>query len=135
MRWFDTGAHALPGDLADWWSSARAQSAAPVFEVAAGERRLRARLVRGADEDLLIVTEPGNSLPQAAELGRLLPITRREADVLARLAAGRTNDGIAHDLGISRPTVVRHVERIYTKLAVRTRAAATRAALEALHDA
>ena len=62
-RWFDTGAHALPGDLADWWSSARAQSAAPVFEVAAGERRLRARLVRGADEDLLILTEPGNSLP------------------------------------------------------------------------
>ena len=91
--------------------------------------------MRGADEDLLILTEPGNSLPQAAELARLLPITRREADVLARLAAGRTNDGIAHDLGISRHTVVRHVERIYTKLAVRTRAAATRAALEALHDA
>ncbi|HTR76378.1 MAG TPA: helix-turn-helix transcriptional regulator [Solirubrobacterales bacterium] len=65
---------------------------------------------------------------------RRLPITPREAEVLARLAAGRTNAGIAHDLGISSHTVVRHVDHIYRKLGVQTRAAATRVALTALPD-
>ncbi len=60
-----------------------------------------------------------------------LPITAREAEVLTCLADGRTNDGIAYELGISRHTVLRHVERIYWKLGVHTRAAATRAAVDA----
>jgi DNA-binding CsgD family transcriptional regulator len=71
--------------------------------------------------------------PEAA-LARRLPITPREAEVLARLADGRTNSGIAHDLGISPHTVVRHVDHIYRKLGVQTRAAATRVALTALLD-
>ncbi len=78
---------------------------------------------------------PWASLSEHEQLAELLPITRREAEVLARLAAGRTNDGIAYDLGISRHTVVRHVERVYAKLGTHTRAAATRAALDALHGA
>jgi DNA-binding CsgD family transcriptional regulator len=133
LRWFNESPAALPDDLAGWWASVREGPAPPAFETVSGERRLRARLVAGADEDLVILSERGDS-PAPSELARLLPITRREADVLARLAAGRTNDGIAHDLGISRHTVVRHVESVYTKLDVRTRAAATRAALDALHD-
>jgi DNA-binding CsgD family transcriptional regulator len=71
---------------------------------------------------------------QEAALARRLPITPREAEVLARLADGRTNAGIAHDLGISPHTVVRHVDHIYRKLGVQTRAAATKAALTALLD-
>ena len=63
-----------------------------------------------------------------------LPIPPREAEVLARLADGRTNAGIAHELGISPHTVVRHVDHIYRKLGVQTRAAATRVALTALLD-
>jgi DNA-binding CsgD family transcriptional regulator len=69
-----------------------------------------------------------------AVLARRLPITPREAEVLARLAEGRTNAGIAHDLGISPHTAVRHVDHIYRKLGVQTRAAATRVALTALLD-
>jgi DNA-binding CsgD family transcriptional regulator len=64
-------------------------------------------------------------------LTRLLPITSREAEVLGRLASGRTNAGIAHDLSISRHTVVRHVESIYAKIDVHTRVEATRMALDA----
>jgi DNA-binding NarL/FixJ family response regulator len=67
-------------------------------------------------------------------LARRLPITPREAEVLARLADGRKNAGIAHELGISPHTVVRHVDHIYRKLGVQTRAAATRVALTALLD-
>jgi DNA-binding CsgD family transcriptional regulator len=70
----------------------------------------------------------------AASLARRLPITPREAEVLAHLAAGRTNEGIADELTISRHTVVRHVEHIYAKLGVHTRAAATREALRALYE-
>lgn len=69
--------------------------------------------------------------PEAA-LAQRLPITLREAEVLARLADGRTNGGIAHDLGISPHTVVRHVDHIYRKLGLQTRTAATRVALTAL---
>lgn len=69
--------------------------------------------------------------PLTADLARRLPITAREAEVLAHLAAGRTNRAIAEELGISRHTVVRHVEHIYAKLDVHTRAAATRVALGA----
>lgn len=68
----------------------------------------------------------------AESLARRLPITAREAEVLAQLAEGHTNAGIAYALGISRHTVVRHVEHLYAKLDVHTRAAATRLALEAL---
>jgi DNA-binding CsgD family transcriptional regulator len=71
---------------------------------------------------------------RAATLAHRLPITAREAEVLARLADGRTNAGIAHDLGISPHTVVRHVDHLYRKLGVQTRAAATRLALTALLD-
>lgn len=67
-------------------------------------------------------------------LAARLPVTRREAEVLAELATGATNDGIAYRLRISRHTVVRHVEHIYAKLEVHTRAAATRAALDALGE-
>lgn len=70
----------------------------------------------------------------ATDLASRLAITTREAEVLVHLAAGRTNAAIAEGLGISRHTVVRHVEHVYAKLDVRTRAAATRIALTALLD-
>jgi DNA-binding NarL/FixJ family response regulator len=70
----------------------------------------------------------------AASLARRLPITPREAEVLAHLAAGRTNEGIAEELTISRHTVIRHLEHIYAKLGVHTRTAATREALRVLYE-
>jgi DNA-binding CsgD family transcriptional regulator len=93
----------------------------------AGRARIAAQL-RPSRRDALAVTG------QEPALARRLPITPREADVLARLADGRTNAGIAHDLGISPNTVARHVDHIYRKLGVQTRAAATKAALAALLD-
>lgn len=70
----------------------------------------------------------------ATLLARRLPLTPRQAEVLWHLAAGQTNDGIAHRLGVSPHTVVRHVEHLYARLGVHTRVAAARIALEALRE-
>ncbi|MGH3055653.1 MAG: LuxR C-terminal-related transcriptional regulator, partial [Gaiellaceae bacterium] len=52
------------------------------------------------------------------------PLTRRERQVLALVAAGQSNRGIAEQLVVSEHTVHRHVANILRKLAVPTRAAA-----------
>jgi DNA-binding CsgD family transcriptional regulator len=137
-RWFGAVAPPLPDELVRWAAPVcgrDATTAVPDLALELDGRRLHARLVRGRDEHLIVLTErDGTVVVDAARLAGALPITRREADVLARLAAGRTNDGIAHDLRISRHTVIRHVESVYAKLDVHTRASATRAAIDAIRD-
>jgi HD-GYP domain-containing protein (c-di-GMP phosphodiesterase class II) len=59
-------------------------------------------------------------------------LTPRELEVLVALVSGSSNQGIADDLGISAKTVGHHVEHIYEKAEVRSRAAATVWAFE--HD-
>lgn len=51
-------------------------------------------------------------------------LTDREVDVLSHLARGLTNKEIAVALGIATKTAQHHVEHIYAKIAVSTRAAA-----------
>jgi DNA-binding NarL/FixJ family response regulator len=51
-------------------------------------------------------------------------LTEREIDVLSHLARGLTNKEIAVALGIAPKTAQHHVEHIYAKIAVNTRAAA-----------
>ena len=55
------------------------------------------------------------------------PLTPREAEVLNWIATGKTNHEIARLLVISPFTVRQHVENIFEKLGVRTRAAAVAA--------
>jgi HD-GYP domain-containing protein (c-di-GMP phosphodiesterase class II) len=57
-------------------------------------------------------------------------LTAREIEVLALLTHGLPNKTIAFKLGISRNTVGNHVERIYTKLGVSSRAAAAMRAMQ-----
>jgi DNA-binding CsgD family transcriptional regulator/Flp pilus assembly protein TadD len=71
--------------------------------------------------------------PDAAEAGALaagptqLPagLTAREAEVLRLVAAGKTNRDIAVELVISEHTVARHLQNMFAKLGVSTRAGAT----------
>ena len=79
--------------------------------------------------DLLAKSRPR---PTPEALATHLPLSPREAEVLACLTAGEPNAAIASDLGISPHTVARHLERIYAKLGVQNRAAATAAAFERL---
>lgn len=60
------------------------------------------------------------------------PLSPREREVLAHVAAGRTNRQIATELMISQHTVGRHLDNIFTKLGVTSRAAATAYAYQ--HD-
>ena len=68
----------------------------------------------------------------SGQAARSAGLTRREAQVLALVATGRTNREIAADLVISDKTVARHVSNIFAKLDVSSRSAATAYAYE--HD-
>ena len=52
-------------------------------------------------------------------------LTRREVEVLRLVAAGRTNRSIAEVLVVSEHTVARHMNNIFAKLGVSSRAEAT----------
>ncbi|MBI3453357.1 MAG: helix-turn-helix transcriptional regulator [Rhodospirillales bacterium] len=54
----------------------------------------------------------------------LSTLTARERELLAALARGRSNAGIARDLGISLHTVKFHLKNLYEKLGARNRAEA-----------
>src|SRR6202021_2929879 len=60
-----------------------------------------------------------------AELGRATPLSQRESQVIALLAAGREDAEMAAALGVSVHTIERHVANIFLKLGVRNRAEAT----------
>jgi|GEM_PF-3654406 len=74
---------------------------------------------------------PNGSGPSHQASGQAL--SPREREVLAALATGKTNGEIGMQLGISSPTVARHVANIYGKLGVRNRAQATAAYLSSGH--
>jgi DNA-binding NarL/FixJ family response regulator len=59
-------------------------------------------------------------------------LTAREAEVLRLVAAGKSNREIADELVISQHTVARHLQNMFAKLDVTSRAAATAFAFK--HD-
>jgi DNA-binding NarL/FixJ family response regulator len=67
---------------------------------------------------------PRRPLPTQAAASSLQVVTQREREVLGHLARGRSNKEIAQKLGISPSTAGTHVENLYRKLGVSTRAAA-----------
>lgn len=80
-----------------------------------------------ADSVSAVMTACGmsrRSLPSQAMASSLHVVTQREREVLGHLARGRSNKEIAQKLGISPSTAGTHVENLYRKLGVSTRAAA-----------
>jgi HD-GYP domain-containing protein (c-di-GMP phosphodiesterase class II) len=95
-----------------------ARTAAEAAEVLAADAR-DGKLCRRAVDAVLGAAglpRPERSLPAG--------LTPREVDVLIHLARGSTNKEIASSLGIAVRTANHHIENIYGKLAVTTRAAA-----------
>jgi DNA-binding NarL/FixJ family response regulator len=62
--------------------------------------------------------EPAVAKPEAPSAAASLGLTPREAEVLALVAAGRTNRQIGHELFITEKTASIHVSRILAKLGV-----------------
>lgn len=100
------------------------ESAAATLRDEARAGRLNARVVDGL---LLAAGQTRHPITVA----RPANLTEREVDVLRLLARGHSNRAIASQLAISPKTVGRHVEHIYGKAGVRTRAGATLFAVEA----
>ncbi len=108
------------------------------YRSALDEPAARAELLREVEEGRLdpeavdaVLAAAGHRVPQRP---RELPagLTARELEVLLVLVRGESNQQIAEDLGISAKTVGHHVQHVYQKLGVRSRAAATLWAFE--HD-
>jgi DNA-binding CsgD family transcriptional regulator len=77
--------------------------------------------------------QAGAALVTAAAAGSaaLADLTDRELQVLEFAAQGRTNQAIARTIGVSPRTIAKHLEHIYRKLGVTSRAAAVYAAAAA----
>jgi HD-GYP domain-containing protein (c-di-GMP phosphodiesterase class II) len=120
--------------------AARILAAAGSYQAMREPRPHRPALDPGAAEVELLGEANGGRLdPEAvdavlaaaghrvAERPRELPagLTDRELEVLLVLVRGQPNREIAEDLGISPKTVGHHVQHIYEKAGVRSRAAAT----------
>ncbi|MEV8095994.1 LuxR C-terminal-related transcriptional regulator [Kitasatospora sp. NPDC085879] len=88
-----------------------------VARVRAGEAAVAVEVLQGAFEALLRpAAEPDDD---AVRLLRLL--TRREAQVLARIAEGEDTAAIAAGMGIASSTARTHVQRVLVKLGARSR--------------
>jgi len=90
---------------------------------------------REAERKLQSLLESGSSSSVAAvpriseEAARQFGLTRREFEVLCRIAEGKSNAEIGETIGAATRTVDKHVEHIFDKLAVKTRTAAVARAL------
>lgn len=114
---------------------------------AARTRMLIARVCLAAGDDMSAGLEVAAARSAFERLGALLDareaadalggplpppcgLSARELEVLRLVAAGKTNREIAGELVISEHTVSRHLQNIFTKVGVSTRAAATAFAFE-----
>lgn len=126
-RWFGPRARTalLPVELAEWVKLSRSAVRPPRFVRTRSDRRLEVQLASASNgERLLVLRERRAGPPGPAELMAALPVTRRQAEVLALVGEGRSDAEIAHRLGISVRTVGHHVEHILERLEVSNRTAA-----------
>lgn len=120
-------------------------AAADRFQAMSQPRRYRPALTPGAIVDELRTSIRNGALGRreteaviGAAMGRAdevnverpAGLTEREVDVLRLIARGHTNKQAARTLGISPKTVGTHVEHVYAKAGVSTRAAVTLFAIE-----
>jgi DNA-binding CsgD family transcriptional regulator len=132
FRWSDRSA--LPAPVDDWLRRQGLTVNASVvplrpFVAERDGRRLTIQILRDRGGPFLLLSERKLRIAPAdiASLG----LSPRETEVLAWLAHGKSNAEIAGILGLSPATIKHCLERVYGKLDVGTRAAATAVAVAA----
>lgn len=91
------------------------------------DRELVDALTRGSKGTIVADIEPEALLSAIGAGARPRPaasegvLTRREGEIVERVARGLANKQIAHDLGISEHTVKNHLRNIMEKLRVQNR--------------
>ncbi len=144
-RWLRTAFPDLQGEAPlDWLrhmadSPTGQEAVVPVAQAVGEGMQLLARSLGAAglgETMVLLSLAPAlpSTAPTEAGNGRagLPALTPRETEVLSWLAKGKTNRDIADILGMSHRTVNKHLEHIFEKLGVETRAAAAALASRSL---
>ncbi|HEU5062022.1 MAG TPA: helix-turn-helix transcriptional regulator [Solirubrobacterales bacterium] len=124
----DAGGASLPAEIVEWRASAPALGPAPL-RVEGDRGRLTVREAPANPAGSLLVLEEERVVE--AESLRPLGLTRRQAEILHLLCQGRSTNQIAADLFISPQTARKHLEHVYHRLGVNTRAEAVAVAREA----
>lgn len=124
----------LPRSLAEWVMKKMPGQGRDVpenFMAQRQNRRFTARLTycEKSAEWLLLLQEYATQW-DLDSLQRTLGLTGREAEILMWVAHGKTNRDVGEILGSSPRTVNKHLEHIFEKLGVATRAAAVATALD-----
>jgi HD-GYP domain-containing protein (c-di-GMP phosphodiesterase class II) len=109
---------------------ARPHRPARTRDEAAAELRRDARAGRlDADAVAAVLEHAGHCTPAAAR-PRIAGLTERELEVLRLIARGRSAKQVATALGIAAKTADNHIQSVYAKAGVSTRAGATLFAME-----
>ncbi len=125
----------LPPQLHAWFEEWLARGCPPdaVHEFAAGHVRRSASATPAPEpgEWIVILKEIDDTVHRNA-LGARFGLTAREAEVLLWVSRGKTNRDIGDILGMAPRTVNKHLEHLFRKLHVETRAAAAALAIKTL---
>ncbi|MFM0099098.1 response regulator transcription factor [Paraburkholderia nemoris] len=124
----------LPPVLSQWlarWIKTGCDLQAAFETAADGARRVARVLGRATRGDWVILLEEFNDAAHTSALGAQFNLTAREAEVLLWLSRGKTNRDIGDILGMAPRTVNKHLEHVFGKLHVETRAAAAAIAAKA----
>lgn len=137
-RWlalfFAANSNAVPSRLQDWLAAHTDSLAPPPLMAHFGNQQLTVNAAGtvGLGERVLLLYCQAFDSP-ALRLARAA-LTPRETEVLYWLARGKTNRDIADICGMKPRTVTKHVEHIFEKLGVETRAAAAALAAREYQD-
>jgi DNA-binding CsgD family transcriptional regulator len=127
----------LPPELLGWVRDQNAQLKTGILPPARSaivarknNNRLIVRMLSSDGTNLLLLEQSVSSMSIAATDGHAL--SRREREVLALAAQGKTNGEIAAVLGMSPQTAKKHMEHILHKMGVENRTAAVALSLQSL---
>lgn len=128
----------LPAPLRMWfidWLARGAQGDA-VHEVSTGQIRRSASATLGPEPgEWIVILKERDDTAHCNALAERFGLTIREAEVLLWVSHGKTNRDIGDILGIAPRTVNKHLEHLFRKLHVETRAGAAAAAIKMLERA